>query len=132
LAPIAIDILTSLPHKASRYVFTTSGGTPISGFSKAKRRLDQAIAKAGHTMEPWTIHDMRRSCATAMGRLGVSRFIIGKVLNHSDRSVTGIYDRYAYLPEKRHALESWAAHLSALVTPAPENVVAIRTLVHAQ
>jgi integrase len=114
LARIAIDILTSLPRKASRYVFTTSGDTPISGFSKAKHRLDQAIARAGHTMEPWRIHDMRRSCATTMGRLGVSRFIIGKVLNHADHSVTGIYDRFAYLQEKRHALESWASFLESL------------------
>jgi integrase len=125
LAPIAIDILTSLPRKASRYMFTTSGGTPISGFSKAKRRLDQAIAKAGHTMEPWTIHDMRRSCATAMGRLGVSRFIIGKVLNHSDRSVTGIYDRYAYLQEKRHALESWASFLESLTERPSDKVIMV-------
>jgi hypothetical protein len=67
-----------------------------------------------------------------MGRLGVSRFIIGKVLNHADRSVTSIYDRFAYLQEKRDALESWAHHLGDLVTPASESVVAIRTLVIAR
>ena len=125
LAPMAVDILSALPTKASRYVFTTSGDAPISGFSKAKRRLDQAIAKIGGTMAPWTIHDLRRSCATAMGRLGVSRFIVGKVLNHADRTVTGIYDRHAYLQEKRHALESWARYLQHLTHSPDGKIVAL-------
>jgi integrase len=117
LAPMAVDILSALPTKASRYVFTTSGDKPISGFSKAKRRLDQAVAKTGGTMAPWTIHDLRRSCATAMGRLGVPRFIVGKVLNHADRSVTGVYDRHEYLDEKRQALERWAQYIDSLTRP---------------
>jgi integrase len=119
LAPMAVDILSALPTKASRYVFTTSGDVPISGFSK--------IAKFGGTMGPWTIHDLRRSCATAMGRLGVSRFIVGKVLNHADRSVTGVYDRHEYLDEKRHALERWAQYLDSLTRPLSPRVVLMRT-----
>jgi integrase len=129
LASLAVDILRSLPRKtmtvagatrASPYVFTTSGDVAVSGFSKAKPRLDQAITKArdGVALTPWTIHDLRRTAATELGRLGVSRFIIGKVLNHADRSVTGIYDRNSYLPEKRAALELWGAYLSNLVQPA--------------
>jgi integrase len=136
LAPIVLDILQVLPRKSyadggalkqSPYVFTTSGKTPISGFSKAKARLDQAIAKArdGAALAPWTIHDLRRSVATEMGRLRVSRLVIGKVLNHADRSVTGIYDRHAYLEEKRHALETWAQCLGSLVEPPGGNVVAM-------
>jgi integrase len=126
----AIDILKSLPRKSmtvgggikpSPYVFTTSGDVPVSGFSKAKPRLDQAIAKSrdGTALPSWTIHDLRRTAATEMGRLGVSRFIIGKMLNHADRSVTGIYDRHAYLKEKREALESWATYIERLMRPAP-------------
>jgi integrase len=120
LAPLALDILRGLPRKAttgraSPFVFTTSGDVPISGFSKAKPRLDQAISKArGDALAPWTIHDMRRTAATQMGRLGVSRFIIGKVLNHADRTVTGIYDRHAYVSEKREALGAWATYLGTL------------------
>jgi integrase len=137
LAPVAIEILKALPRKAhtagratkpSPYVFTTTGGAPISGFSKAKPRLDDTISKArgGDALAPWVIHDLRRTAATEMGRLGVSRFIIGKVLNHADRSVTGIYDRHAYLQEKRHALETWAQHLDTLTRPPGDNVVALR------
>jgi integrase len=114
LSPLVISILSTVPRTSSRYVFST-GDTPISGFSKAKSRLDKAITKAGEDLEPWTIHDLRRTCATGLARLDVSRFIIGKVLNHADRTVTGIYDRHAYLPEKRRALEAWAQHLCQLV-----------------
>jgi integrase len=127
LAPMAVDILSALPTKASRYVFTTSGDTPISGFSKAKRRLDQAVADTHGSIAPWTIHDLRRSCATTMGRLGMSRFIVGKVLNHADHSVTGIYDRHEYLHEKRHALEMWAQHIDSLTRPLSPRVMLMRT-----
>jgi integrase len=128
LPAMAVDILKKLPRKTmsvdgatkpSPYVFTTSGDVPVSGFSKAKPRLDQAIKKSRGdvALAPWTIHDLRRTVATEMGRLGVSRFIIGKVLNHADRSVTGIYDRYAYLQEKREAMEAWAGYLKDLTQP---------------
>jgi integrase len=140
LPPLAVDILTALPRKAaasgkgikpSLWVFTTSGAKPVSGFSKAKLRLDKAIAKelGDEAVAPWTIHDLRRTAATEMGRLGVIRFVIGKVLNHADRTVTGIYDRHAYLAEKRLALESWAVCLQNLVQPPAGNVVPLRQAV---
>jgi integrase len=139
LAPVAVEILKALPRKAgtngsisrpSAWVFTTSGEAPISGFSKAKPRIDKTITqlRTDGALAPWTIHDLRRTTATEMGRLGVSRFIIGKVLNHADRTVTGIYDRHAYLEEKRHALEKWAGYLTSLTNPARENVVPMRAM----
>jgi integrase len=136
LAPLAIEILNALPRKAHRvarvvkpspYVFTTAGGAPISGFSKAKPRLDEAIkVRNGDALAPWVIHDLRRTAATEMGRLGVSRFLIGKVLNHADRSITGIYDRHEYLQEKRQALETWAMYLHSLIPPSGANAVQLR------
>jgi integrase len=121
LSPLAMALLVGLP-KLGTYVFTTTRDHPISGFSKAKTRLDAMGTSDGTNapiLAPWTIHDLRRTAATEMGRLGVSRFIIGKVLNHADRSVTGIYDRHAYLQEKRSALGVWASYLDGLVhTPA--------------
>jgi integrase len=136
LAPLAIDILKALPRlaKPSRYAFTTSGAVPISGFSKIKTRLGLAIAQArdGVALAPWTIHDLRRTAATEMARLGVSRFVIGRVLNHSDRSVTGIDDRHAYLQEKRHGLAVWAGYLESLTRPPPgDNVMPLRLAAHA-
>ena len=60
-------------------------------------------------------HDLRRTCATHLGELGVSRDTIRLVLNHADRSVTGIYDRHHRLPEKRRALERWGARLQQIL-----------------
>lgn len=63
----------------------------------------------------FTPHDLRRTATTHMGKLGVERFIRGRILNHSDQSVTGVYDLYEYLREKRDALQGWADHVELLV-----------------
>ena len=115
LAPLAIDILRAMPRKAD----ASGKARQLLGVHHVRRcanqrlqqgeaRIDQVIAEVrdGEALAPWTIHDLRRTAATEMARLGVSRFIISKVLNHADRTVTAIYDRHAYLHEKRHALES--------------------------
>ena len=128
LSPLAMALLESLP-KLGTYVFTTARDRPISGFSKAKARLDAMGTSEGTyrvTVAPWTIHDLRRTAATEMGRLGVSRFIIGKVLNHADRSVTAIYDRHSYLQEKRSALEVWTSYLIGLVSPTDNTAIPLR------
>jgi integrase len=140
LPPLAVELLNGMPRlsmnsggrlKPSPYVFTTEGDRPICGFSPAKTRLEKAMAltaqDAGHDPPaPWTIHDLRRTCGTELGRLGVLRFIISKVLNHADRTVTSIYDRHTYFAEKRHALETWARYLASLTTPPGENVMPMR------
>ncbi len=110
--------------KPSPYVFTTAGDASDLRLQQGEDPTRPAIAKArdGVALAPWTIHDLRRTAATEMGRLGVSRFIIGKVLNHADRSVTGIYDRHAYLQEKRQALDVWAQRLSELTVPPPSRL----------
>jgi integrase len=138
LSPQAVTILRGLHRKSARgadgklngshWVFTTTGEAPVSGFSKAKPRLDDAIAKARKAagvdnLAPWTFHDLRRTCATGMGRLGVTRFVIARVLNHADRSITGIYDRHLYLNEKREALEAWGNYVEGLTKPAGANGV---------
>jgi hypothetical protein len=66
-----------------------------------------------------------------MGRLEVQRFVIGKVLNHTDRSITGRYDKFEYLKEKRHALAVWAAYVDGLVNPRPAGDVADLSAVRA-
>jgi integrase len=61
------------------------------------------------------LRDLRRTAATNLAKLGISRFIVKRVLNHKDAEVTAIYDVYRYLPEVRAALDKWAATLSAIV-----------------
>lgn len=134
LASEVVEILEAIPHKAmklpsggtqpSPWVFTTGGERPISGYSKAKLSIDAKITAAFAENEqpplaPWTIHDLRRTAATEMGRLEVQRFTISKVLNHTDRTITGRYDKFEYLREKRHALNTWARYVDGLVNPKP-------------
>ena len=72
-----------------------------------------------------TTHDLRRSAASHMTALGIPRLVVGKVLNHSDRSVTAIYDRHGYDREKRQALDVWGRRLEEIISgvPATDNVV---------
>jgi len=134
LSKAVVDILSATPRKSitlpdrsvkpSPHVFTSSGNAPVSGFSKAKDIVDAKVAKARAdagmgAATGWTLHDLRRTAATEMGRLGTPEFVIGKVLNHTAKGITGqVYNRYEYLPEKKHALEQWGAYLDRLVTEA--------------
>lgn len=116
LAAAAIDILCEAPRfLGSDLVFTTNGTTPISGFGRLKRRLDNAV---GLDAEDWRLHDIRRTVATNMAKMGIQPHIIEAVLNHKTGIVSGvaaIYNRHAYLDEKRDALEKWAKRLADLV-----------------
>jgi integrase len=123
LPKLAIEILSALP-KMGKFVFRGSSDKPVCGFSSALARL--ATLPGGPT-EHWTVHDLRRTAATEMGRLGTAEFIISKVLNHASEGVTGkVYNRYEYITEKRHALETWAGYLMNLTAPPGTNVVVLR------
>lgn len=112
LAPLALSLLRSLPRFLnSDFVFTTKGKTPISGFGRLKRRLDEVLPD---DTEDWRFHDIRRTTATNMARMGVQPHIIEAVLNHKTGIVSGIaavYNRHAYFNEKREALERWAVRV---------------------
>lgn len=116
LAPLAIDILKAVPRfLGSDLVFTTTGRTEISGFGRLKRRLEDAV---GLEAEDWRLHDVRRTVATNMAMMGIQPHIIEAVLNHKTGIVSGVaavYNRHAYLEEKREALEKWATRLAAFI-----------------
>src|SRR5262249_24201699 len=106
LSAPARALLAELP-RISEFVFTTTGSTPVSGFARAKHRLDRAISPP---LPPWVLHDLRRSLASGMAALGVQMPVVEKILNHvggSFAGVAGIYQRYDFAKEKRHALELW-------------------------
>ena len=65
-------------------------------------------------VEHFTPHDLRRTAASHMASLGFG-VVVDKVLNHTDRRVTAIYDRYDYDKEKRQALEAWTRKLQGLL-----------------
>jgi integrase len=91
-------------------VFTTTGRTPISGFSKAKAAIDRASGVTG-----WRLHDLRRTARSLMSRTGVSSEIAERVLGHAIPGVAGVYDRHSYVSEKRDALLKLAAEIARIV-----------------
>jgi integrase len=85
----------------------------FSGWSKSKGRLDGRIGVNG-----WTLHDLRRTTATGLQKLGVRLEVTESVLNHvsgSRAGVTGIYQRHDWAEEKRAALNAWGEHIAAIV-----------------
>lgn len=103
-----------------------TGETPFGGWSKAKAKLD---TDAGVT--DWRIHDLRRTVATGLQRLGIKLEVTEAVLNHvsgSRAGIVGIYQRHDWAAEKRAALDTWAAHVAAIQAEKPtgrDNVVHI-------
>jgi integrase len=127
-------------------VFPGVAGSPFAGWSKAKAALDKAIlavrAKAAETggkapapLTPWNVHDLRRTVATGLQRLGVRLEVTEAVLNHISGSrggIAGVYQRHDWAVEKRTALDAWSAHVISVVkgrSPGATNVV---TLGHAR
>lgn len=86
------------------------GDSPINGFSKAKERIDKLSG-----VSDWKFHDLRAAVISNLGRLKYDRHLVMKIVNHKDSGVTAGYDRYAYLDEKREALQAWADFLDDIV-----------------
>jgi integrase len=107
LCEAAIAILKALPRAlGSKYFFSTTGKSPSSGFSKAKKRLDK-VARLPH----YTLHDLRRSFDTGCARIGIRNEVIERCLNHS----LGVYNRHDYEKEMADAWTKWGAHVAGLV-----------------
>lgn len=109
---------------SSDYLFTTTGDRTISGFSKAKSRLDSHIRDIvkesglkGVFAEPWVLHDLRRTMTTHLRKAQISRDVCGRLLNHAERGVTAQhYDQFDMLPEKTHAMDVWGRTIQRIVT----------------
>ena len=98
-------VLAALPRNNGIYVFSTTGGhRPIGNFSRIK---DKLIDKSG--VADWTYHDFRRTITTELQRQGISRHDLMCVLNHTDNTVTGVYDRSDHSEKKREALIIWSS-----------------------
>ena len=123
LSRLALEQIHGLHPVGTTYVFSTTGDVPVNGWSKVKHRLDARMAELARaekaSVPPWTIHDLRRTCATGLQKLGVRLEVTEAVLNHSSGTragIVGIYQRHQYADEKREALEQWAAHVEGIVS----------------
>jgi integrase len=134
LSDAARELIGDKPEGAngnSWFVFTTTHGAKgFTGFSKAKRELDKAISKvrADAKREPmphWVLHDLRRTGRSLMSRAGVPADHAERCLGHVIGGVRGVYDRYAYLEEKREAFKKLAGLVALILYPQP-NVTPMR------
>jgi integrase len=124
LSTAALAVLERvLPVAGSPFVLTNGGASPASGYSKGKRRLDALLPA---DMPAWRLHDLRRTAASGLARLGINLPVIEKVLNHSSGSfggIVGVYQKHSFADEKRQALEAWGNFVAALVEGKPTSKV---------
>ena len=139
LSDPARRLIGRLPrHLGCDWLLTVSGRAPYSNFGRAKAMLDKALAiarsraagieqptaeqMADHALPDWRLHDLRRTAATGMQKLGVRLEVIETVLGHvsgSRAGVVGVYQRHRFDQEARDALERWGEQVERLADIAP-------------
>ncbi|UGX93648.1 tyrosine-type recombinase/integrase [Bradyrhizobium barranii subsp. barranii] len=122
LSAQAMSILSSLPSCSSPAAFLFSsreGRVPVSGFSKAKAKVDYEASATlqldGQSLASYRLHDFRVTCETRLATLGFNQDIRDAVLGHAKRGLQRTYNKYDYHDEKRTALEAYAVHLARVV-----------------
>jgi integrase len=120
--PLSRAAQDTLPMpRQGEYVFTTDGRSPISGFSKFKRKFDKATGTKG-----WTLHDCRRTARSLMSRAGVPTDHAERCLGHVIGGVRGVYDRHEYHREKAQAFDALASLIDRIVSGSEGDVVQLR------
>ena len=125
----AVELLKSRQGMDQVYVFPSPRGgrhvaQKVLGFAQYYARQRDGDKPAADPIEvPWTVHDLRRTAATGLAKLGCPRVVQDRILNHVDTSVAAIYDQHRYDAEARTWLQKWADYLEALTA---RNVVPLR------
>lgn len=137
LGALAADIIRAVPrHANSPFLFSGTGATPFSGFSKLKAEVDDQVASLkatgdyeGQLTDGWTLHDLRRTFSTGLIELGVSENVVDALTNHvsgqSRRGVRRHYNHAKHEARKRAAMQAWEIHVQSQIDPARSNVVAM-------
>ena len=132
LSTVALDLIATLPRIGnSAYLFSTSGKTPVSGWTRSKELLDKAIIEFNdvRALSDWRLHDLRRTVATGLQRLGVGLQVTEAVLGHvggSRAGIVGVYQRHEYAEEKKAALEAWGRFVQDMLTGVPAKAMPMR------
>ena len=115
LSPQVIELLKATPQFGP-FVWSSDGETHIKCYSQGKKKLDTLLVAKGTTLRPWRLHDLRRTAATHMVRLGVAELVVGRLLNHAPQGVTAkIYALHSYEAEKRQAFNMWGDEIDRMV-----------------
>ena len=91
-------------------------GTGFSGFSDSKEKLDAKLAKSGLKIQPWGLHDLRRTFSTRLHDAGVEPLVIEALLAHKQQGVAAVYNRASFREAKRAALVHWHRILGELIS----------------
>lgn len=119
LPKLALEIIDRLPEvKGNPYVFAGRGKKAFNSFSDGKEDLHAKVP-----IEPWVIHDLRRTARSLMARAGVQSEIAERTLGHVIGGVEGVYDRYGYEKEKGEALAALASLIERILAGEQNNVV---------
>lgn len=123
LSDLALELLTPLTATpASRWLLPSAHRKRKDG-PYSKNALTHAVRDnlAHFGLQPFTVHDLRRTVASHMTKLGVTRLVVHKVQNHATGDKMGeTYDQHDYAAEKRAALAKWAKHLRKLIAKGGE------------
>lgn len=117
--PLSSEALAVLPARRGRFVFSTNGITPISGFSKMLSALQATSGTTG-----WTVHDLRRTARSLMSRAQVPADHAERCLGHMVLGVRRVYEVYEFLPEKLRAYDALAGLVGRILNPI-DNVIGI-------
>ena len=114
----ALEIITELMlFKENEYLLptyrTTMAKTGHVSDSYLNKPIKEIVYPLMADVPPFTIHDLRRTMRTHLGKMGVDRFVAERCLNHKIAGMEGVYDAGDYLPERRVALNKWADFLIA-------------------
>jgi integrase len=126
LSSLAIELLNKLKALTGEGAYVLPArADKRKDQSYSERVLSRAVREnAEHFDIPhFTPHDLRRTAASFMTKLGVPRLHVEKVLNHSTGDIAEVYDRHDYLAEKRAGLERWAAHLSEIIEGREQKII---------
>jgi len=126
LSPLAVELLGKLKEVTGTGPYLLPAhATPKRDAPYSEAVLTRAVRenKMHFGIEHFTPHDLRRTAASHMTKLGVPRLHVEKVLNHTTGDIAEIYDRHDYLPEKRAALERWGKHLQKLIEGKEQTVI---------
>jgi integrase len=120
LPEMALAIIKAQPRFVDNpFVFAGRSGSYRTGHSGAKSALDARVPE----VQPWVLHDLRRTARSLMARAGVRPDIAERVLGHSIQGVQGTYDRHSYRTEKAHALKALASLIERILRGPVDNVV---------
>ena len=123
LSPLALELLQEAKKITgdSPWIFPS----PQTDRHITPEAIDHALRRPGLEALGFTFvpHDLRRTAASLMTGMGISRMVVSKILNHVERGITAVYDRHSYDLEKRQALDAWGRKLQDVVEGTESNVV---------